>query len=143
MRKDPGVSPDDVLAAVTTISFDIAGLELYLPLLVGARIEMIQQETATDGELLKVRLEQSGATVMQATPTTWRQLVEAGWNGGGVSRAMRGRACPAMAGMCCAGSGSCGTCRPDRDDNLVDSPGSKAAPAHLHWPAHHQYGHHS
>jgi acyl-CoA synthetase (AMP-forming)/AMP-acid ligase II/acyl carrier protein len=90
MRKEPGVAPDDVLAAVTTISFDIAGLELYLPLLVGARIEMIDQETATDGELLKVRLEQSGATIMQATPTTWRQLVEAAWNGGAGFRALCG-----------------------------------------------------
>jgi amino acid adenylation domain-containing protein len=90
MRKEPGLSPEDVLAAVTTISFDIAGLELYLPLLVGARIEIIDQETATDGELLKVRLEQSGATMMQATPTTWRQLVEAGWNGGAGFRALCG-----------------------------------------------------
>jgi amino acid adenylation domain-containing protein len=90
MRKEPGVSLDDVLAAVTTISFDIAGLELYLPLLVGARIEMIDQETASDGELLKVRLEQSRATIMQATPTTWRQLVEAAWNGGAGFRALCG-----------------------------------------------------
>jgi amino acid adenylation domain-containing protein len=82
MRKEPGLSSDDVLAAVTTISFDIAALELYLPLLVGARIEIIDQETATNGESLKVRLKQSGATIMQATPTTWRQLVEAGWSGG-------------------------------------------------------------
>ena len=51
---------------------------------------MIDQETATDGELLKVRLEQSGATIMQATPTTWRQLVEAGWNGGAGFRALCG-----------------------------------------------------
>jgi amino acid adenylation domain-containing protein len=90
MKKEPGLSPDDVLAAVTTISFDIAGLELYLPLMVGARIELIDQETATDGELLKVRLEQSGATIMQATPTTWRQLVEAGWSGGAGFRALCG-----------------------------------------------------
>jgi amino acid adenylation domain-containing protein len=90
MAKEPGLSPDDVLAAVTTISFDIAGLELYLPLLVGARIEMIDQETATDGELLKLRLQQSGATIMQATPTTWRQLVEAGWSGGAGFRALCG-----------------------------------------------------
>jgi amino acid adenylation domain-containing protein len=90
MKKEPGLSPDDVLAAVTTIAFDIAGLELYLPLLVGARIELIDQETATDGELLKMRLEQSGATIMQATPTTWRQLVEAGWSGGAGFRALCG-----------------------------------------------------
>lgn len=90
MKREPGLSRDDVLAAVTTVSFDIAGLELYLPLLVGARIEIIDQETATDGELLKVQLEQSGATMMQATPTTWRQLVEAGWNGGAGFRALCG-----------------------------------------------------
>jgi amino acid adenylation domain-containing protein len=90
MAKEPGLSPDDVLAAVTTISFDIAGLELYLPLLVGARIDLIDQETATDGELLKLRLKQSAATVMQATPTTWRQLVEAGWNGDTGFRALCG-----------------------------------------------------
>ena len=90
MKEQPGLSPDDVLAAVTTISFDIAGLELYLPLLVGARIEMIDQETATDGERLKVRLDESGATIMQATPTTWRQLVEAGWSGRAGFRALCG-----------------------------------------------------
>jgi amino acid adenylation domain-containing protein len=90
MAKEPGLSPDDVLAAVTTISFDIAGLELYLPLLVGARIEMVGQETARDGELLKLRLTQSGATIMQATPTTWRQLVEVDWNGGTGFRALCG-----------------------------------------------------
>ena len=90
MAKEPGLSRDDVLAAVTTISFDIAGLELYLPLLVGARIDLIDQETATDGELLKLRLKQSAATVMQATPTTWRQLVEAGWSGDTGFRALCG-----------------------------------------------------
>lgn len=90
MANEPGLSPDDVFAAVTTISFDIAGLELYLPLLAGARIEMIDQETATDGELLKLRLQRSGATIMQATPTTWRQLVEADWNGGTGFRALCG-----------------------------------------------------
>jgi amino acid adenylation domain-containing protein len=90
MKGEPGLSEDDVLAAVTTISFDIAGLELYLPLMVGARIEMVDQETASDGELLKMRLEQSGVTIMQATPTTWRQLVEAGWSGGAGFRALCG-----------------------------------------------------
>ncbi|MDX2205393.1 MAG: amino acid adenylation domain-containing protein [Hyphomicrobiaceae bacterium] len=90
MRREPGLSSDDILAAVTTISFDIAGLELYLPLLVGARIELVDQETATDGEFLKARLAHSGATLMQATPATWRQLVEADWTGGAGFRALCG-----------------------------------------------------
>ena len=90
MRREPGLSPDDVLAAVTTISFDIAGLELYLPLLVGARIELINSETAADGELLMARLARSCVTTMQATPTTWRQLIDAGWGGGRGFRALCG-----------------------------------------------------
>ena len=52
MRREPGLSNADVLAAVTTISFDIAGLELYLPLLVAARIELVSREVASDGARL-------------------------------------------------------------------------------------------
>ena len=91
MKREPGLGETDVMAAVTTISFDIAALELYLPLLVGARIELVTRETALDGEALAARLASSGATVLQATPATWRLLVEAGWQGSaGVSRAVRG-----------------------------------------------------
>ena len=79
MRQSPGLASTDALAAVTTISFDIAGLELYLPLLVGARIELISRELAIDGAALAACLHQSGATVMQATPSTWRLLIEADW----------------------------------------------------------------
>ena len=52
MLRKPGLSATDIMAAVTTISFDIAVLELYLPLLVGARIELVPRETATDGAAL-------------------------------------------------------------------------------------------
>ena len=90
MRETPGLEPDDILAAVTTVSFDIAGLELYLPLVVGARIDLIDQETATDGDLLKARLAESGTTVLQATPATWRLLIEADWSGGAAFRALCG-----------------------------------------------------
>jgi non-ribosomal peptide synthetase component F len=59
MRKEQGLSPDDVLTAVTTISFDIAGLELYLPLLVGARIEMIDRVLSSSSVLSRLASETS------------------------------------------------------------------------------------
>ena len=79
MQREPGLTADDVLVAVTTLSFDIAGLELYLPLMVGARIVMVSRSVACDGEQLLATIKQSGATVMQATPVTWRLLIDAGW----------------------------------------------------------------
>ena len=83
MMKKPGISKRDVLLSVTTISFDIAALELFLPLTVGARVVLTTRETAADGRLLMQQIATSGATIMQATPTTWRMLQEAGWNGSG------------------------------------------------------------
>jgi amino acid adenylation domain-containing protein len=82
MRREPGLLPDDVLLSVTTLSFDIAGLELLLPLIAGATIVIARRETVIDGNLLRKELEQTSATVMQATPVTWRMLLEAGWTGG-------------------------------------------------------------
>ena len=81
MQAEPGLTADDTLLAVTTLSFDIAGLELYLPLSVGARVVIISRETAIDGVVLAENLAKSGATMMQATPTTWRMLLENGWQG--------------------------------------------------------------
>src|SRR5215210_8639149 len=79
MLREPGLRPGDVLRAVTSLSFDIAVLELYLPLLAGARVELASSETAADGTRLLARLRSSGATWIQATPATWRMLLEAGW----------------------------------------------------------------
>jgi amino acid adenylation domain-containing protein len=79
MREQPGLRDTDIVAAVTTISFDIAALELYLPLIVGARIELVSHDVAADGMALAQLLSTSGATILQATPTTWRLLIEAGW----------------------------------------------------------------
>ena len=79
MRQQPGLTSDDTLLAVTTLSFDIAGLELYLPIIVGARLVIVSREVASDGAQLMQKL--SSATVMQATPATWRLLLEAGWQG--------------------------------------------------------------
>jgi amino acid adenylation domain-containing protein len=90
MRQTPGLAATDVLAAATTISFDIAALELYLPLMVGARIELASRATAADGKALAALLASSGASVLQATPATWRMLVEAGWPGRNGFRALSG-----------------------------------------------------
>lgn len=82
MRSSPGLAPEDTLLAVTTISFDIAALELYLPLIVGARVVLVSREIASDGYQLRETFERTAPSLMQATPATWRLLVEAGWQGG-------------------------------------------------------------
>jgi amino acid adenylation domain-containing protein len=81
MQEQPGLTGQDVLLAVTTISFDIAALELFLPLIVGATVVMVSREVAVDGVQLSEQLANSRATAMQATPATWRMLLEAGWQG--------------------------------------------------------------
>ena len=81
MAKKPGLDAKDTLVAVTTLSFDIAGLELYLPLSRGAKLVIASREVAADGSQLLGLLKRSGATVMQATPITWKLLLEAGWDG--------------------------------------------------------------
>lgn len=81
MQKQPGMTSNDALVAVTTLSFDIAGLELYLPLLTGGRLVIAPREATFDGRLLMELMKKSGVTMMQATPTTWRVLFESGWQG--------------------------------------------------------------
>jgi aspartate racemase len=81
MRRQPGLTDQDALLSVTTLSFDIAVLELFLPLSVGARTVVVSREVAVDGDQLAEKLASSGANVMQATPATWRILLEAGWGG--------------------------------------------------------------
>lgn len=83
MVQTPGIEPDAVLVAVTTLSFDIAVLELLLPLTVGARVVIASKDDAADGRRLQALMEQSGVTIMQATPATWRLLLSAGWEGRG------------------------------------------------------------
>ena len=74
-----GWPKDDRLLAITTTTFDISGLELFLPLCVGATVDIADRETAQDPRLLRQRLEARSITVLQATPATWRLLIEAGW----------------------------------------------------------------
>ena len=79
MAHEPGLVQNDVLVAVTTISFDIAALELFLPLVTGAAVAIASKEETADGFQLRALLEATAATTMQATPVTWRLLLEAGF----------------------------------------------------------------
>ena len=81
MQRTPGLAANDTLLAVTTLSFDIAALELCLPLTVGARVVLASREAAADAARLAALIAASRATVMQATPATWRMLVQSGWTG--------------------------------------------------------------
>ncbi|HJP91739.1 MAG TPA: amino acid adenylation domain-containing protein [Pyrinomonadaceae bacterium] len=81
MRQAPGINANDTLLSVTTLSFDIAGLEIFLPLVNGARLVLASRETAQDGRQLAQLIDSSNATIVQATPATWRLLLEAQWPG--------------------------------------------------------------
>lgn len=79
MQQSLALTATDSLLAVTTVSFDISCLELYLPLLSGAMIHLVDTETARDGLLLRDTIQQLQPTIMQATPSTWQMLLDAGW----------------------------------------------------------------
>ncbi|HEX5635413.1 MAG TPA: amino acid adenylation domain-containing protein, partial [Gemmatimonadales bacterium] len=81
MHREPGIGAHDRVVSVTTISFDIAGLELFGPLTAGGTVVLASRETATDGAALARLLEDADATLLQATPATWKLLLEAGWRG--------------------------------------------------------------
>jgi surfactin family lipopeptide synthetase A len=81
MQREPGLTSADRLLAVTTLSFDIAGLEVYLPLSVGAQVAIADRNATCDGNALAKLLEKHRISVMQATPATWRLLLESGWKG--------------------------------------------------------------
>ncbi|MBM3807740.1 MAG: amino acid adenylation domain-containing protein [Acidimicrobiia bacterium] len=90
MRREPGLSSRDTLLAVTTISFDIAGLELYLPLMVGGTVVIADRETAMDPQRLGAAITEHGASFVQATPATWRMLIDSGWSPAGRLRIASG-----------------------------------------------------
>ncbi|KRB71687.1 non-ribosomal peptide synthetase [Noviherbaspirillum sp. Root189] len=80
MAKEPGLEPGDVLLAVTSLSFDIAGLELYLPLITGARVVCARREAALDPAQLSTLICAHDVSMMQATPSTWRMLLQEDWS---------------------------------------------------------------
>jgi amino acid adenylation domain-containing protein len=81
MHREPGITAADRFVAVTTLSFDIAGLEIHGPLTVGGTVVLASRATALDGLRLAELLDSSEATLLQATPATWRLLLESGWHG--------------------------------------------------------------
>ncbi len=91
MARQPGMSPSDRLLAVISLSFDMAGFELWLPLMVGAHVEIASREMVTDATALRDRLARSPTvTVLQATPSTFRLLLETGWKGDGAIKLVVG-----------------------------------------------------
>ncbi|WP_445234392.1 amino acid adenylation domain-containing protein, partial [Duganella rhizosphaerae] len=82
MRQAPGIARDDVVLSVTSVSFDIAALELYLPLMAGARIILAVAAAAADPQQLTALLQTHQVSLMQATPSTWRMLLAHGWPAG-------------------------------------------------------------
>jgi amino acid adenylation domain-containing protein len=80
MQQTPGLTADDVLVAITTLAFDIAALELLLPLITGAKLVIATTAEVQDGRQLLALLERTRATVLQATPGAWRILIDAGWS---------------------------------------------------------------
>ncbi|WP_162589326.1 non-ribosomal peptide synthetase [Variovorax sp. RA8] len=90
MRETLRIGPDDRVAAATTLSFDIAVMELILPLEAGAEIVLVARETAKDGQAFRQLIEREQVTVLQGTPTAWRLLLDAQWQGSPGLKAITG-----------------------------------------------------
>lgn len=90
MQRAPGIAATDRLLAVTTISFDIAALEIFLPLVSGAQVVLASRAAAADAVQLIELIDTHDITVLQATPVTWRMLLGAGWKGRSTLRAFCG-----------------------------------------------------
>lgn len=107
MQCSPGFTADDALLSVTTISFDIAVLEIFLPLVSGGWLELLDRLGALNPKLLMSRLDSGEFTILQATPATWRMLIESQWQGTSTLKALCGGEAlpPALAADLCARTG--------------------------------------
>jgi amino acid adenylation domain-containing protein len=83
MRETPGMDGNDTLLAVTTISFDIAGLELLCPLTCGAKVILAEKDLSSDPLHLGSFINSRKPSIMQATPATWIMLLDSGWSEAG------------------------------------------------------------
>jgi amino acid adenylation domain-containing protein len=82
MAKQTGLARQDRLLAVTTLSFDISLIEVFMPLVCGATVVVATRDQVVDGKALMDLIESEQITFLQATPSGWRVLFEAGWTGG-------------------------------------------------------------
>ena len=87
-QREPGITRMDTLLAVSTLSFDIAGFDIYGPLTTGARMVIASREDAMDPYRLMALLRDNACTFMQATPATWWALIDVGWKGSSRLRAV-------------------------------------------------------
>nr|AEU11006.1 NpnB [Nostoc sp. 152] len=107
MQQRPGITEQDILLGITTIAFDIAALEIFLPLTVGASVVIARRDVTLDGKQLLDLLVKSQATIMQATPATWRLLLEANYQSSHLKILCGGEALPwELANQLLARSGS-------------------------------------
>lgn len=90
MADKPGLTVKDRLLALTTLSFDIAVLELYLPLVCGATVVVASQEESSNGVMLQHLITRHNINILQATPSTWRNLLASGFTGGAEFKALCG-----------------------------------------------------
>ncbi|WP_185964339.1 non-ribosomal peptide synthase/polyketide synthase [Aliikangiella marina] len=90
MVSRPGIDENNCLLAVTSISFDIHTLELYLPLISGARLILASDETVVSGEAIASSISRYQVDMMQATPATWRMLIDCTWKPQGAFKALCG-----------------------------------------------------
>ncbi|RIY05508.1 amino acid adenylation domain-containing protein [Hymenobacter rubripertinctus] len=90
MKLAPGITEDDIVMAVTTISFDIAVTEIFLPLVNGAAVLLVEQEAQHDPYRLQAIINQQHPTIVQATPSLWNMLISSGWAGSAQLKALCG-----------------------------------------------------
>ncbi|KAI0192144.1 polyketide synthase [Astrocystis sublimbata] len=82
LRKyEPGCNEHDRLLAITTISFDMSTLEIFLPLISGATMIVANTSAIKNPRELMELMERHQPTILQATPATWTMLLESGWKG--------------------------------------------------------------
>ncbi|OLQ07141.1 Polyketide synthase PksJ [Symbiodinium microadriaticum] len=68
-----------VWVAVTTFCFDIALLELILPLMCNCMLDVVETEISKQGPELKARLAKYPRLAFQATPSSYNLLRSCGW----------------------------------------------------------------
>lgn len=90
MAREVGIGSSDTALSHTTVAFDASVIELWLPLVHGARVVIAPREVATDGRRLAQLITDAGVTFLQATPATWRLLIDSGWAGAPTLRALSG-----------------------------------------------------